>query len=135
MAPARVYEGGCLCGYIRYRTEGQPVFPHLCSCRMCRRWSGAPTVAWVEFPMDEIDWCGPGGEPQLFRSSARTQRGSCPLCGSGLCAVDDGYANVSITIGSLDRPNLIVPDARHSHARTRPKWWEARVMHSGNGGG
>ena len=127
MARLRTYEGGCLCGDIRYRVRAEPVFPHLCSCTMCRRWSGAPSVAWVEFPLAAFAWSGPGGEPHLFRSSDKTQRGHCPSCGSVLCALDDGYANISIVIGSLDRPNLIVPDAQHSYRSSRPKWWHPDV--------
>jgi len=123
----RVSKGGCLCGAMRYRAEGPPAFPHLCSCTMCRRWSGAPTVAWVEFPLSGFRWEGAGGEPKLFRSSAKTRRGNCPTCGSALCAVDDGYENISIVIGSLDRPNLIVPDAAHSYRGARPRWWHPAV--------
>ncbi len=123
----KTYEGGCLCGHIRYSVTAEPVFPHLCSCTQCRKWSGAPTVAWVEFPLDDFAWTGPGGEPRLFRSSEKTQRGSCPVCGSALCAIDDGYENISMVIASLDRPNAIVPDERHSYKSKRPRWWQVDV--------
>ena len=94
---------------------------------MCRRWSGAPTVAWVEFPLTDFEWTSAGRIPQLFRSSEKTQRGHCPACGSALCALDDGYENISIVMGSLDRPNLIVPDERHSFRSAGPRWWHAEV--------
>lgn len=127
MPKLKTFEGGCLCGHIRFSVTADPVFPHLCSCKMCRRWSGAPTVAWVEFPLEAFSWTGPGGEPALFRSSEKTQRGSCPKCGSAICAIDDGYENISIVMGSLDRPNLIVPDVQHSYKSFRPKWWQPTV--------
>ena len=123
--PIRV-TGGCLCGQVRYEARAAPEFPHLCSCRQCRRWSGAPTVAWVEFPLSAFAWTGET-EPRYFRSSEKTRRGNCPTCGSALCAVDDGYANISIVMGSLDRPNAIVPDARHSFRASGPRWWRAGV--------
>ncbi len=123
----RTYEGGCLCGAIRYTVTAEPEFPHICSCTMCRRWSGAPTTAWVEFPLANFRWTGPGGEPRYFRSSKKSQRGNCPKCGSAICVVDDGYDNISLVMGSLDRPNLIVPDVQHSYKSFRPKWWHPEV--------
>lgn len=106
----KAYTGSCLCGYISYAVSGEPSFPHLCSCHMCQKWSGAPTVAWVEFPIKNVQWDGAGGEPTFYRSSAKTRRGFCPKCGGTLCALDDGYENVSMTIASLNDPNAIVPD-------------------------
>lgn len=123
----KTYEGGCLCGAVRYRAKADPVFPHLCSCTVCRRWSGAPTVAWVEFPLSGFEWTGEEGEPHFFRSSDRTERGNCPRCGSAICAVDDGYANISIVLGSLDEPDAVIPDEQHSHSDSKPRWWRAEV--------
>lgn len=127
MAKTKTYEGGCLCSDIRFSVTAEPEFPHLCSCTMCRRWSGAPTTAWVEFPLADFKWTGPGKEPHLFRTSKKTQRGNCPTCGSALCAIDDGYQNISVMIGSLDRPNLIVPDVQHSYKSFRPTWWDPQL--------
>ncbi|MGP1395555.1 MAG: GFA family protein [Inquilinaceae bacterium] len=130
MTKLKTFKGGCLCGDVRYEATAEPIFPHLCSCTVCRRWSGAPTVAWVEFPLTAVAWTGPGGEPRLFRSSPKTRRGFCPSCGSALCAIDDGYPNISLVIASLDRPNLIVPDAGHSYKSDRPRWWHPDVRRS-----
>ena len=127
MPKPKTFEGGCLCGNIRFRVTAVPEFPHLCSCTMCRRWSGAPTVAWVEFPLSVVKWTGPTKGPRLFRTSENTQRGNCPKCGSAICAVDDGYENISIVLGSLDRPNMIVPDIQHSYRSFKPKWWHPDV--------
>lgn len=124
MPEQHVFEGGCLCGRVRFRASAEPEFPHLCSCGMCRRWSGAPTLAWVEFPLAAFEWTGEGGEPHFFRSSKKTQRGNCTECGSALCAIDEGYDRISITVGALDHPDQVVPDERHSFASARPDWWQ-----------
>ena len=63
------YRGGCLCGHIRYSSSATPIRPHFCSCRMCQQWSGAPIVAWVDFPQRSPTFDGLGGEPAFFRSS------------------------------------------------------------------
>lgn len=125
MKKLKKYEGGCLCGAVRFVAEAPPEFPHLCSCKMCQKWSGAPSVAWVEFPLDAFRWTGV--EPRYFRSSEKTQRGNCPVCGSAICAVDDGYENISIVVGALDRPNMVVPDERHSYRSSKPRWWRPEV--------
>jgi hypothetical protein len=120
--------GGCLCGNITYQIDNeQSIFPHLCSCHMCQKWSGAPTVAWVEFPLKSFKWTGKGGEPAYYQSSEKTSRGFCPKCGSTLCAVDDGYDNIALTIASLDNPNLVVPDKQHSYHGSAPSWWKVKV--------
>ena len=31
-----VIEGGCYCGALRYRAEGEPVFAGQCHCRECQ---------------------------------------------------------------------------------------------------
>ncbi len=122
------HRGGCLCGHITYQVEGKPSFPHLCSCSQCQKWSGALTVAWVEFPLEGLNWDGPGGEPKFFRSSEKTKRGSCPECGAALCALDDGYDKVSFTIASLENPAAIRPGKQHSFKKTVPDWWQVEIL-------
>ena len=124
---AKEYPGGCLCGHIRFLATGKSSFPHLCSCRMCQQWSGAPTVAWVEFSLDGFSWTGPGGEASGFRSSEMTVRYFCPKCGGTLGAQDDGYAKIGLNIASLDNPSAIVPGKQHSYQKSSPPWWHVSI--------
>lgn len=113
--------GGCLCGHIRFRAAGEAIFPHYCSCRQCQRWSGAPVVAWGDFPSRSLEWEGPGGAPALFRSSPGTQRAFCPRCGSTLAAIDDGSETVCLTLATLDDPDQFTPEA-YSFKEQAPSW-------------
>ncbi len=71
----RTYEGGCLCGAVRFAARGPVANPHTCSCRMCRRHTGALTAAWVEFPRDAVAWTGPAGRrPCGARRNGRAAR-------------------------------------------------------------
>ena len=121
------YTGGCLCRNIRYKVTGKPIFPHFCSCHMCQQWSGSPVVAWVDFPRASLVFDGSGGDPTLYRTCETTQRGFCPICGSGICALDDGSEEVSIAVGTLDDPNLIVPKSQ-SFPESAPSWLKVEAV-------
>ena len=125
-------EGGCLCGSIRFRVSQQPLWPHTCSCTICRKHSGALTLSWVEFPAAAVEWTGPGGTPAVWRSSAASSRAFCRDCGSTLGAIDDG-PTVALATGAFDKPHLkqLAPVA-HSYTSRRPRWWH---VHSGHEAG
>jgi hypothetical protein len=123
MAKEPVWDGGCLCGHIRFRATGAPGFPHSCSCAICRRHSGAPTLAWVEFARGRVEWTGPGGAPAAWRSSERSSRAFCPVCGSTVGALDDAPV-VALAVGAFDRPGRAALAPRsHSYRASRPRWW------------
>jgi hypothetical protein len=122
-----VFEGGCLCGHIRFRARGPVNWPHTCSCKMCQRHSGALTLAWVEFPREAVMWTGPGGPPATWRSSERSSRAFCAVCGSTLGAVDDAPV-IALVLGAFDSNNrkMLAPEG-HSHVTGRPKWWHVVI--------
>jgi hypothetical protein len=117
------YSGGCLCGNIRYNITDEPVFPHYCSCHMCQRWTGSAVGTWVDFPRATLIF--EGAEPTLYRTCETTQRGFCPVCGSGICALDDGSEYVSITVGTLDDPNPMTPESQ-SFPESAPSWLKVK---------
>lgn len=127
-ARSAVYEGGCLCGHIRFVATTAPEKPHTCSCRMCQKHSGALTLCWVEFPKASIRWNGKGGTPALYRSSDYSSRAFCPKCGSTLGAVDDA-PTVGLILGSFDSNSrkALVP-TYHSFAGSRPRWWKPGIV-------
>src|ERR1700693_3208306 len=45
-----VATGGCLCGAVRYESEGEPVFALQCHCRDCQRSSGTAYIAAIRVP-------------------------------------------------------------------------------------
>jgi hypothetical protein len=127
VAKPKTYEGGCLCGSVRFSAQGPAEAPHTCSCKMCQRHSGALTVAWVEFPRENVTWTGPGGAPATWRSSEYSSRAFCPTCGSTLGAIDDKPV-VALVLGTFDSANRkeLAPTS-HSFAAKGPKWWHVEV--------
>ena len=101
------FEGGCLCGAVRYRAVGEPFHPINCHCADCRRASGAPFVSWVSFPAAGFAFAK--GQPTSFRYSGRV-RTFCGLCGTPLTFQADALPDeIDVTIGSLDHPEQMAP--------------------------
>ena len=122
-----VMEGSCLCGNIRFSVTGKPLNPHTCSCKMCQRHSGAPTLSWVEYSKKNVKWIGKGGAPTTFRSSKFSSRAFCHICGSSLGAIDD-KPTVALLTGVFDakHQNKLRP-TKHSFVDLRPDWWSVAI--------
>ncbi|WP_409456882.1 GFA family protein [Pseudomonas sp.] len=99
-----LYEGGCLCGAIRFAADAPAANPHHCSCRWCQQHTGALTATWVEFARNQVRWTGPGGAPDTWRSSDCSSRAFCRRCGSSLGAIDDA-PTVALLLGCFDQPD------------------------------
>jgi hypothetical protein len=101
-----IFEGGCLCGAVRYRATSQPIRGVICHCSMCRKHSGAPALAFVHFRAEDFAWIA--GEPTRYQSSAFAERGFCPVCGSTLSMHESVLTDrVQIAVGSLDQPERV----------------------------
>jgi hypothetical protein len=108
MSVTEVNEGGCLCGAIRYRLNGQPMSSVICHCHSCRRASGAPSVAWITFERSQFEFLS--GQPRVYRSSPDVNRRFCATCGSALSYEHANSAGtIDITTLTLDEPNSFPP--------------------------
>src|SRR5262249_2249067 len=45
--PAPPYQGGCLCGAVRYRLDARPLGVNACHCDDCKKLSGATSILMV----------------------------------------------------------------------------------------
>lgn len=97
-----------MCGAIRYRFSRTASEPAICHCESCRRSAGAPVVTWVTVPAEAL--LLEGGEPRVYRSSSRVERGFCPTCGTTLTYRHTDYADyVDIATATLDDPESLPP--------------------------
>ncbi|MFC3813622.1 GFA family protein [Lysobacter sp. GCM10012299] len=124
MPTETIYQGGCLCGAVRYRASAEPLRGVICHCQACRRHSGAPALAFVHFPIESFQWTG--AQPSWFRSSQFAQRAFCATCGSTLGMREEVLAErVQVSVGSLDEPERVRIDD-HVWTQSRVPWFDTR---------
>ena len=111
--------GGCQCGAVRYALSGPPERVHLCHCRMCQKAVGGPFAALAPVPRRYFLWTR--GTPASFASSSLAHRDFCARCGTPLSFRYDDADTISVTLGSLDRPQD-VPPVRHYGLEGRIGW-------------
>jgi len=93
--------GGCQCGAVRFRVEGELGEASICHCRMCQKAMGGLFGPFVGAPFEALVWTR--GEPKRFQSSNKVRRGFCGDCGTPL-TFEYGDRHVSLAVGALDRP-------------------------------
>lgn len=99
--------GGCLCGEIRYEVRGEDLGSSYCHCRMCQRFTGAPSNVGTGFR--QSDFRVTKGEPKIYSSSLIAERLFCPNCGSSLGIQWFGSEWVYVQTTTLDHPEAFAP--------------------------
>ena len=117
-------EGGCQCGRVRYRLEGEPVGLAVCHCTECQRQSGSAFAMSMIVPRPALVILS--GKPQ--RWSRTTERGNvldgdfCPTCGTRLAHYPHINERVAILKpGTLDETRWLVP-VGHIWTRSAQPW-------------
>lgn len=100
------WSGGCQCGAVRFRVEGELGRASLCHCRMCQKAFAAPFGALVSAPRAKVAWTR--GEPARFQSSNTVRRGFCSACGTPL-TFEWSDKVVDLAICAFDRAAEITP--------------------------
>ena len=116
------WTGGCLCGAVRYAARAAPLRVVSCHC--------AHLPAGLRRRVPDLRPFS-GGRVRVdprraarYRSSAEAERGFCPVCGSTLSMHEAVLADrVQVSLGSLDRPDLVRPDD-HVWTSSQLPWLE-----------
>jgi hypothetical protein len=118
-------EGGCDCGYVRYRMETAPMFVHCCHCRWCQRETGASFALNAMIEADRVTVLA--GVPEIVNTPSQSGLGQkiarCPKC---RIAVWSNYAGADpvlrfIRVGTLDEPDHLPPDI-HIFTASKQPW-------------
>jgi hypothetical protein len=100
--------GGCQCGAVRYSLASAPTGASICHCRMCQKATGSPYGAYAPMAREALVFTR--GAPKIFRSSEIAERGFCAECGTPLTYRNVTSQRISVTICSLDDPELTPPE-------------------------
>jgi len=103
--------GGCQCGAVRFRVEGEPGRASICHCRMCQKAFAGPFGALVTVAVAGLAWTR--GAPARFQSSDTVRRGFCHGCGTPLFFRYVEMDRIAVSIGSLDDPRGIFPEKQY----------------------
>jgi len=114
------WDGGCLCGAVRFRAKGAPKWIGYCHCQSCRQHSGAPVSVFVAF--EQADVAVTEGAITKFASSPGMLRGFCSTCGSTLtCQGGQRPGELHIHVGAFDAPAELAPSI-HIFPEERLPW-------------
>ena len=95
------FQGGCLCGAIRYQINRKYLNAMHCYCDMCRKAHGTAFSTHVIVKPSQLQWLA--GELTAYESSASAFREFCPHCGTHvLVHGQTGDDTLAIPAGTLD---------------------------------
>ena len=110
-----IREGGCGCGQVRYRVEGEPILVNNCHCRLCQQQTGSTSVVNAFFESERVTLlqgeltdhtvkAGSGGPHVIVR---------CAVCGAALWSHYPrlGTLGTGVRVGTLDDSAAFRPDA------------------------
>jgi hypothetical protein len=115
-----VLSGGCQCGAVRFRVEGEPQRASICWCRMCQKAFAGPFGALVTVNVDQLTWTR--GQRATFQSSDNIQRGFCAACGTPL-TYEWSDDRIDLAVFAFDDPSAVEPAVQLA-VESRPAWME-----------
>ena len=108
---AETHTGRCLCGDVRFETEGKPMWVAHCHCESCRRNNGAALATFAGFQQTQFRYVQ--GEPRTYVSSPGVRRNFCGNCGTPLTYEADRCPDeIHVHISTLDQPADFPPTAQ-----------------------
>ena len=112
--------GGCQCGAVRFRVEGEPGRASICWCRMCQKAFAGPFGALVTVNVADLTWTR--GQRSTFQSSDIVSRGFCAACGTPL-TFEYSDDKIDLAVFAFDDPSAVAPVVQLA-VEGRPTWTE-----------
>ena len=125
------HEGGCVCGSVRYVTNGDPLRVTVCHCTWCQRRTGTAFAVEPVFNEEQVEITG--GPLTKYRhvsdeSGRWLDLEFCPKCGTTIGFTLEWRPGVRlIDAGTFDDPSWIRADRhrfRYIFLRSAQKWSE-----------
>lgn len=119
-------EGGCNCGAVRYRLNGEPITAAVCHCANCRRQSGSAFSVNIVVAGEAMQLSGDltTYEDHDTESGQPVLRQFCATCGSPIRSITAASPQMAIVkAGTTDDPGRFTP-AIHVWTSTALPWVE-----------
>ncbi|MDI1264869.1 MAG: GFA family protein [bacterium] len=114
----RIREGGCLCGAVRFKTDGEPLNVRICHCRTCQKAMGSPFYARALFDARAVTV---EGETAHYATSEALHREFCPACGTRLFSRRTNGTAVGVALATFDDRNAFAP-TEHIWVSEKIEW-------------
>ena len=122
-------EGGCICGSLRYVTNGDPLRVIVCHCTWCQKRTGSAFSVEAAFKEDQVEITGwpPTKYRHLSDESGRwLDLEFCPKCGTNIGFTLEKLPGIRIIdAGTFDDPSWVRADRhkfRYTLLRSAQKW-------------
>jgi len=113
-----IREGGCLCGAVRFKTEGEPFNVRICHCRTCQKAMGSPFFARALFDQRALTV---EGETARYPSSEALERVFCKRCGTRLFSRRTNGTAAGVALAVFDDRNAFRP-TEHIWLSEKMEW-------------
>jgi hypothetical protein len=108
-------EGGCACGSLRFRAQGEPIFVNNCHCRLCQRQTGGTGVVNAFYESDRVEVLQGELTEHVVKSGSGREHTICRCkeCGTAVFSYYPrvGRLGAGIRAGSFDDPSVFTPTA------------------------
>src|SRR3978361_2318475 len=101
-----IREGGCLCGAVRVKAEGDPINIRICHCRLCQKAMGSPFYARAQFDQKALKVEGETGH---YDSTEQVARVFCKSCGMRLFSWRKNGTLAGVALAAFDDRNAFAP--------------------------
>src|SRR5450759_578321 len=101
-----IREGGCLCGAVRFRAEGEPINVRICHCRNCQKAMGSPFFARALFDQKALTVAG---DTASYASSETLDRVFCKASGTRLFSWRRNGTAAGVALAVFDDRNAFAP--------------------------
>ena len=123
------YQGGCICGSVRYRATGEPLRVTICHCTWCQRRTGSAFGTECVFREEQIEFFGDSTRDYRHTSDESGRWLDvrfCQECGTNLGFTLQALPGIrTLAAGTLDEPSRISASRqpfRHVFTRSKRDW-------------
>lgn len=120
--PVNPLRGGCLCGQVGFRVEGELDGFYLCHCSRCRKDTGSAHSCSLSAHTAVVEWEQGADQVKQYQvPDTLHTRNFCQTCGSALPAYIEQMDVWVIPAGSVEG-DITIPVSAHINYASKANW-------------